>query len=95
MFCHLQGLIPTILKALNARINKQLRFGYDVGKGYIMGEEEVHNFIDLMVDHKDISQEIKEKVAHGRTEIMKALGKFCLHQPNFNHLINTCCQGNI
>ena len=73
---HFQGLIPQMIEAVNHRINKKLRFGYDVGKGYITGEEEVQNFIEVMIDNKKIIKEIKDKVNKNRLDIMKELGEW-------------------
>ncbi len=67
-------MIWPLLKWLNMRISLALRFAYNVDKGYIMGEEEDHNFIDLMVDQTEIAEELKLQVAMGRMTIMKALG---------------------
>ena len=71
----LQGLIPQIIDFLNHQINKKLRLGYDVGKGYITGEEDVHNYMEIMVDNRKISRDLKARVNKGRLEIMKELGK--------------------
>ena len=41
---------------MNDIINRQLSFGYDVGKGYIIAEEEVIKLIDHMVVDKRIAK---------------------------------------
>ena len=67
-------MIPKLLDLVNLQINKNLRLGYDVGKGYITGEEEILNNIDVMVDNKKIAKDIKGTVGKGRIEILKELG---------------------
>ena len=69
-----RGLIPQLIEVLNKQINKQLRLGYDVGKGYIMGEEEVHDFLDHMVDNQAILMELKTRITTGKLVILKELG---------------------
>ena len=56
------------------RINHKLRLGYDIGKGYITGEEEVQNFIGQMVDNSKISKKLNNLITTGRLEVMKELG---------------------
>ena len=60
---------------MNKRINKKLRFGYDVGKGFVMGEEEVQSFIDTMIDNEKIAKEIKKNMTESKCEIIKELGE--------------------
>ena len=37
-------------------MNKKLRFGYDVGKGFAMGEEEVQLYIDTLIASQVIGE---------------------------------------
>ena len=64
------------MAVVDNQINKRLRFGYDVGKGYVVGEEEVQNFITHMIDNKRIATELRTKTMEGRTEILKSLGTY-------------------
>lgn len=84
-----KGLIPQMIEAVNQRINKKLRFGYDVGKGYITGEEEVQNFIDVMIDNKKIIKEFNENVNRNRLVIMKELGQLQKLNPGIAVSIKT------
>ena len=70
-----QGLIPQLITVVNKQINKKLRFGYDVGKGYITAEEEAQQLVDYMVEDKNIAKELKERVEGGRVQIIKGLGE--------------------
>ena len=69
-----QSVIPQLIDAVNHEINKKLRFGYDVGKGFVMGEEEVSGFLDSMIDNNQICREVKNKMTEIRLEIIKELG---------------------
>lgn len=71
-------MIPQVMGIVNNQVNKQLRFGYDVGKGYVVGEEEVQNFITHMIDSKKIASELRQKTMDGRSEILKGLGMYRL-----------------
>ncbi|GCC30939.1 hypothetical protein chiPu_0009393 [Chiloscyllium punctatum] len=61
----LKIMIPTFIHLLNKQINKQLSFGYDIGKGYVVGEEDVSNLIDHISDQKVIS----EVMQYGKTKM--------------------------
>ncbi|XP_071477800.1 sperm-specific sodium:proton exchanger-like [Diadema antillarum] len=67
-------MIPRLIGVVNGRINRQLSLGYDVGKGFIIGEEEVSKLIDHMVDNKKILRELKHISDTGRLQVIKELG---------------------
>jgi sodium/hydrogen exchanger 10/11 len=74
-FLRPQSAIPQIISAVNHEINKKLRFGYDVGKGFVMGEEEVTSFVDSMIDNTLICKEVKSRLTETRLEIIRELGE--------------------
>ena len=76
----LQAMLPQVMVIVNNQINKRLRFGYDVGKGYVVGEEEVQNFITHMIDSKRIAAELRQRTMDGRSDILKGLGMYWLTQ---------------
>lgn len=59
---------------VNNIINRQLSFGYDVGKGYIIAEEEVIKLIDHMVVDKRIAKDLKNRSEQNRLNVVKSLG---------------------
>lgn len=59
---------------MNNIINRQLSFGYDVGKGYIIAEEEVIKLIDHMVVDKRIAKDLKQRSEQNRLNVVKSLG---------------------
>ncbi|XP_074660935.1 sperm-specific sodium:proton exchanger-like [Tubulanus polymorphus] len=69
-----KAVIPPIIAFLNGRINKQLSFGYDVGMGYVVGEEEVRKLLDQMIDDKKIAKKMCGIIESGRLEVVKELG---------------------
>lgn len=60
---------------MNNIINRQLSFGYDVGKGYIIAEEEIIKLIDHMVVDKRIARDLKQRSERNRLDVVKSLGK--------------------
>lgn len=75
MVLFVQPLMPLIVKLLKRQISKQLSYGYDVGRGYVAGEEEVRKLIDHMVDQKDIAKNLKQSSDNGRLDVIRCLGK--------------------
>jgi len=65
---------------VNNIINRQLSFGYDVGKGYIIAEEEIIKLIDHMVVDKRIAKDLKQRSEQNRLNVVKSLGKLALLQ---------------
>ena len=59
---------------VNNIINRQLSFGYDVGKGYIIAEEEVIKLIDHMVVDKRIARDLKQRSEQNRLNVVRSLG---------------------
>ncbi|KAK2159756.1 hypothetical protein LSH36_147g09021 [Paralvinella palmiformis] len=70
-----KGLLPHLMTLIDRHINKKIRLGYDVGIGYLRGEEEVLYNINLMTTRASIIRELRLKCATGRLKIMKELGR--------------------
>ena len=70
--------MPYVLTFLRRKMNAHLSYGFDVGRGYVAGEEEVRKLIDHMVDHKDIAKSLKQISDNGRLDVIRCLGKSCL-----------------
>ena len=70
-----QTLLPKLIDAVDNIINRQLSFGYDVGKGYIIAEEEIIKLIDHMVVDKRIAKDLKQRSEKNRLDVVKSLGK--------------------
>ena len=60
-----------------------------LGKGYVMGEEDVYLHIPLMVDNKSIAMDLREKVNNGRIEIMRELGLLQKEHPGIAVSVKT------
>ena len=67
-----------MIRLVDTVINRHLRFGYDIGKGFVVGEEELLQQFDRivsMVPNKSIAQELRRRVESSRLDVIKSLGK--------------------
>lgn len=55
------------------RVNVQLTAGYDIGRGFMMGQYEVSKFLDHMVDYQPIAERLKKICGDSRLEIVREL----------------------
>ncbi|XP_058858761.1 sodium/hydrogen exchanger 10-like [Acipenser ruthenus] len=67
-------MIPRLIELLNKQINKQLSFGYDIGKGYVVGEEDISKIVDHISDEKSIAQKLRNILEKNRQEAVRELG---------------------
>lgn len=71
-----QPLVPLFLGLMKLLISQQLSYGYDVGRGYVAGEEEVRKLIDHMVDQREIAKSLKQASDNGRLDVIRCLGRY-------------------
>lgn len=65
-------------------MNEHLRLGYDIGKGFLTGEEDMmQQFERLALMDEEQTQELKQHSDNTRIEVIKSLGECLL----------TCCRG--
>lgn len=69
-------MIPKAIDLVNNRINRQLSFGYDIGKGFVVAEEEVSKIIDQLVLDPKIAADLKMRCDFTRLQVVKSLGIF-------------------
>ena len=67
-------MIPKAIDLVNNRINRQLSFGYDIGKGFVVAEEEVSKIIDQLVLDPKIAADLKLRCDFTRLQVVKSLG---------------------
>ena len=72
-----QFVLPLIIQLVDAIINRRLRFGYDIGKGFVVGEEEMLLSFDRIgsVVHKNIAQELRRRAESTRLSVIQSLGE--------------------
>ena len=74
-----------MINFVNSRINQKLSLGYDVGKGFVIGEEEVSKLIDRLVDNESILGYLKNTSETTRLGCIRELGKWRLYFYNYYH----------
>ena len=57
-------------------INKQLRYGYNVGKGFVTAEEEVLAYMDYLISEEEIAETISNRVKYAKNSIIHDLGLY-------------------
>ncbi|CAH1258973.1 SLC9C1 [Branchiostoma lanceolatum] len=69
-----KAAIPRMINIIDNQINKKLSFGYDVGKGFVVGEEEVMKLIPTIIDNKAIARDLRQKSDISRRAVIRELG---------------------
>ena len=65
-----------MIDMVNKRVNKQLSFGYDIGKGFVIAEEEVMKMLDQLVVDTKIMADLKMRSEKNKLDIIRSLGNF-------------------
>ena len=85
----IKPMVPKIMDFLNGQINHRLSLGYDIGKGYVVGEEEVSKYINHMVDHKQILESLKRLSDDSRLMVIRDLGMLQREHPGIAIAVKT------
>ena len=85
----IKPMVPRMLDFLNRQINQRLSLGYDIGKGYVVGEEEVSKYISHMVDHKQILESLKRLSDESRLMVIRDLGMLQRQHPGIAIAVKT------
>lgn len=74
--CVLQIIVPLGIKLVQFRINHLVRLGYGIGKGFVVGEEDVLQQFDRIASevHKGIGHKLRKKVDSARLDVIRCLG---------------------
>ncbi|XP_033751585.1 sodium/hydrogen exchanger 10-like isoform X2 [Pecten maximus] len=89
IFRLLEPTMPLIMSLVKNVISQHLSYGYDVGRGYVAGEEEVRKLVDHMVDQKEISKTLKQVSDNGRLDVIRCLGMLQKQHPDIALSIKT------
>ncbi|KAB0793968.1 hypothetical protein PPYR_13588 [Photinus pyralis] len=65
---------PNMIRYFSSKVDARLAFAYDIGKGYVTGEEEVAALLSQMIDHKDIREKCQARLDADRLAVTKELG---------------------
>ncbi|ESO97538.1 hypothetical protein LOTGIDRAFT_152631 [Lottia gigantea] len=67
-------IFPLLLKFVDYQMTASISNGYDVGRGFVAGEEEVRKLIDRMVDNTDCATYLKQNCDTGKLDVIRCLG---------------------
>ncbi|KAH9629085.1 hypothetical protein HF086_008534 [Spodoptera exigua] len=66
--------VPKIMAYIDRMIDIQLAFGYDVGKGFVTGAQEVCSLLPQLVDNKHIRDTLTAQLDNDRLVVTRQLG---------------------
>ncbi|XP_050552394.1 sodium/hydrogen exchanger 10 [Spodoptera frugiperda] len=66
--------VPKIMAYIDRMIDIQLAFGYDVGKGFVTGAQEVCTLLPQLVDNKQIQDMLTAQLDNDRLAVTRQLG---------------------
>ncbi|XP_052797553.1 sodium/hydrogen exchanger 10-like isoform X2 [Mya arenaria] len=89
VFRLLEPTMPYILHFIKRRMSQHLSYGFDVGRGFVAGEEEVRKLIDHLSDHKDIAKSLKQVSDNSRLDVIRCLGMLSKQHPDIALSIKT------
>lgn len=69
-------MVPVMPLILERLIKKTLESGYDVGRGFVLGEDEARNLVDHMSEYSEITHILRSHCDDAKLDILKALGEW-------------------
>nr|XP_032523998.1 sodium/hydrogen exchanger 10-like isoform X1 [Danaus plexippus plexippus] len=66
--------VPKVMSYIDRMIDLQLAYGYDVGKGFVTGEQEVCNLLPQLVDNRQIQETLYNRLEADRLAVTRQLG---------------------
>ncbi|XP_036423821.1 sodium/hydrogen exchanger 10-like [Colossoma macropomum] len=82
-------IIPKLITLVEHQIHKQLSLGYDIGKGYILGEEDISKIIDHIADDQTVSKKLKGILEMNRQVAVKEIGLLQRNHPEIAISVKT------
>ena len=71
----IQLALPKLIVVMNYIINSRLRLGYDIGRGFVVGEDEVlHQFDRFQLVHRETAERFKQMIEATRLDVIRSLG---------------------
>ena len=65
-----------MVKLLDYFVNHRLRLGYDIGRGFVVAEEEVlRRFDRIMQVNQEVAEELKRRLEHNHMEVIRSLSE--------------------
>ena len=68
-------MLPRMVKLIDYFVNQRLRLGYDIGRGFVVAEEELlRRFDRIMQVNQDVAEELKKRLECTHLEVIRSLG---------------------
>jgi len=83
-------IVPYVMKWINEQINHRMSFGYDVGRGFIKGVEELESSLDMIAgDNMQIKRKLRRIAEKSRTIVIRDLGLLQKNYPGIATSVKT------
>ena len=83
-------IVPVIMKWIDDKINQRMSFGYDVGRGFIKGIEELESSLDMIAgDNIQIKRKLRRIAEKSRTIVIRDLGILQKNYPGIATSVKT------
>lgn len=83
-------IVPYVMKWINEKINQRMSFGYDVGRGFIKGIEELESSLDMIAgDNIQIKRKLRRIAEKSRTIVIRDLGLLQKNYPGIATSVKT------
>ena len=83
-------LVPVIIKWIQSKIDARMSFGYDVGRGFIKGIDELESAFDMIAgDNKTIKNKLRRISEKSRTIVIRDLGLLQKNYPGIATSVKT------
>ena len=89
-YSEIKFVLRLLLSFVDHIINRRLRFGYDIGKGFVVAKEEMLNQLDkLGFAHEEVLLELRERSEAARLDVIRSLGLLRKEHPGVAQSVKT------
>lgn len=89
-YSEIKFVLRLLLSFVDHIINRRLRFGYDIGKGFVVAKEEMLNQLDkLGFAHEEVLLELRERSEAARLDVIRSLGLLRKEHPGVAQSVRT------
>ncbi|KAL6480686.1 hypothetical protein MHYP_G00117190 [Metynnis hypsauchen] len=82
-------IIPKLITLVEHQIHKQLSLGYEIGNGFVIGEEDISKIIDHISDDQTVSKKLKGILEMNRQLAVKEIGLLQRNYPEIAISVKT------
>ncbi len=70
--------LPLLIRLVDILINNKLRFGYDIGKGFVLGCEDMlqqYDKVSSVLPSRSVAKELQRRAEETRLNVIRSLGE--------------------